>query len=349
MIKALAFTVSLILSLFLTFQVSKPYMVDVHQIPIVGDKFVHLLKAPVHYNTVFLGSSRIYRQVVPSVFNESLKEFDIHSFNFGIFAMRTPETIFWLQKLLEEYKTGKALSKIEWIFLELELNSVYEPIENAKTIRSRYWHNSSYTLSIIQYISGLDLNPVTKGVFTYSHILPCFYNLINLGELVPALPKLSIDSDPDSDVLGQNKDGYVPLDLETGPGYLQRHQDFLNNQEKYQSKVADLADFLQKDYFYRLPEAKIQLIKTVVEEIESLGIKVAFVLPPRVDPVLDQIQLQRSGYIPVLFNFNDPNKYPNLFAVDRHYDEFHLNHRGSVEFTRMLAQDFQDYLINSSS
>ena len=44
--------------------------------------------------------------------------------------------------------------------------------------------------------------------------------------------------------------------------------------------------------------------------------------------------------IPVLFDFNRPERYPELFSIDRRFDPKHLNRTGSREFSELLAEAF---------
>jgi hypothetical protein len=44
------------------------------------------------------------------------------------------------------------------------------------------------------------------------------------------------------------------------------------------------------------------------------------------------------------FTFNHPTQFPDLYRRDRYFDRGHLNRRGAGEFSRLLAERFDDWL-----
>jgi hypothetical protein len=46
---------------------------------------------------------------------------------------------------------------------------------------------------------------------------------------------------------------------------------------------------------------------------------------------------QRCGDRPPLFDYDDPAKYPELFAIENRTDVDHLNVPGAILFSKMLA------------
>ena len=61
-------------------------------------KRTYLKENSYKYNTVFLGSSKTYRQIIPKYFDEYLEEFDISSFNMGYAGTLNPECFFLTEK-----------------------------------------------------------------------------------------------------------------------------------------------------------------------------------------------------------------------------------------------------------
>jgi hypothetical protein len=81
-----------------------------------------------------------------------------------------------------------------------------------------------------------------------------------------------------------------------------------------------------------------------VEFLESHGIDPIYLIPPSHE--MDQIQsrLREEGFIPHLFEFNDPNEYPSLFEVDARYDHPHLTAEASALYSRYVADRFAEWL-----
>src|SRR4051812_12025023 len=69
------------------------------------------------FDTIFIGSSHVYRGIVPKTFDRVTEEAAVptHSFNFGLDGMQPPESLYFLDQVL---LTKPA--RLKWVFVELE-------------------------------------------------------------------------------------------------------------------------------------------------------------------------------------------------------------------------------------
>ena len=83
--------------------------------------FLEEKEKDISFNTFFFGSSRIYRQINPSVFDsicssqKSLLDKKIRSFNLGAPATFAPQTYYLYEKFLDSKLSGK----VKYCFLEI--------------------------------------------------------------------------------------------------------------------------------------------------------------------------------------------------------------------------------------
>src|SRR5207245_5026117 len=83
----------------------------------VSQKFRFFAAHKDEFDTLFIGSSRIYFQISPAIFDRATRESGLptHSFNFGIGGMYLPETGYLLEQMLKL----KPL-KLRWVFSEYD-------------------------------------------------------------------------------------------------------------------------------------------------------------------------------------------------------------------------------------
>lgn len=314
-------------------------------IPVVSAKLRHFARHKDHYNTLFIGSSRTYRHVMPDLFDRTMAKegYEINSFNLGIPALQLPEAHFYLNKIIEMEPTN-----LEWVFVEY-LDGFTVRTENLSTTREIYWHRPKFTLFVTQAILVSDYNPLLKSKAIYSHFIPTLYQITNVGKASIILQKfLLVDNrekliDPISPV-GPFEDGFLSLEEErkTQDYYQKRHQNFLDNIQSYKDQVNSLET--QTVPLETTKPHKAFVLDEMVESIEAIGATPLFLLAPSLDKQPDLIRAHSEGYVPTLFLFNDPTKFPNLYDASRRFDRDHLNDEGSREYTQLLAQQFVEYL-----
>ena len=112
-------------------------------VPQVREKLEWLAAAPEAYDTLFVGSSRVRRQLSPKVFDETMlaKGHPTSSFNFGIDAMTFPELSYVLKKSLRRIE-----SPLRYVIIDINpLRRRLMKRSNLHSLREIHWHDLEHT------------------------------------------------------------------------------------------------------------------------------------------------------------------------------------------------------------
>lgn len=315
-------------------------------IPFISSKYEYFIKHKDEYDTIFIGSSRICNQIVPDVFDRAMNDLgkSTNSFNFGIPAMRALPSYFLLKEILDTSPRN-----LKWVFIEIDLDSVYEPIKNARTTRAIYWHDFNNTLFALKYIFNSEPESLIKKILTsISHLIPYIYNQINVGKMFDEVIYQTSSHKQEKLVKSffLKNDGYYPLDLIQEDS---NRQNFLQNLDTYNLEKSKLANKNYEELAQtQLPsKSKLSLLSLIIKQVEAADAKPVFILPPRLETKQELQQAYRQGYIPLFLSFNDPIKFPKLYQVNLRHDKNHLNHEGSEQLTRLIAKTFVNELHNN--
>ena len=103
------------------------------------------------FDTLFIGSSRIYFQISPAIFDGVMRESGspMRSFNFGIGGMHLPESAYVLEQVLNTKPRN-----LRWVFIELGELQTKWPHEAAGSRRALYWHDWRRTSLILRKVLG---------------------------------------------------------------------------------------------------------------------------------------------------------------------------------------------------
>ena len=335
------FSSSFLIKKFLLF-----HQKDLSYIPLVSEKLEHFKANKDNYDVLFIGSSRVYRQVDPVLFDARLSQqgHNIQTFNFGFYGMKMPETYFWLEKIIDLQPKN-----LKWIVIEANLDNVYENLDNARNNRVMYWHTPKHTANTIKYIAGSDDSLPRKLVSVYSHIIPFFYNSINLGDFSKiflsstGLSQHQISEASYSNYLGESLSGYKALDDESGQGYKITNKKFRENFNAFQQQVVRFEKAIENDTV-ALDPSRRELIRQFTDLVESSGATPMFIIPPKLKTEAHVLRLYQDGHIDSLLAYNDPEKYADFYELEYRFDRAHLNKKGAEEFTRLIAEDFEQYI-----
>ncbi|NEP17098.1 MAG: hypothetical protein F6J97_09340 [Leptolyngbya sp. SIO4C1] len=287
------------------------------------------------YNTLFFGSSRVYNQVVPEVFDQTAQAagLAVNSFNFGIPALRAVPGYVLLRDVLRDPPAN-----LRWVLIETPLDKGYEPIENARTNPSIYWHTWQNTWFAIQYVLRSDLSLSEKVVIAGSHLVPLTYHYINVGRLFHQWLPITQFSEQEQRVSREvlANEGYFPLDSDEAP----KRKRFLEDLAGYRQSVQRLAVAQQQAPAESVSPNQAMLLTRLIEAVEAAGATPIFIIPPTLETQANQYAAYRQGIIPELFAFNDPQQYPSLYALAQRYDVEHVNPAGAEAFTELVARSF---------
>jgi hypothetical protein len=257
------------------------------------------------FDTLFIGSSRIYFQISPSIFDRVTRESGLptHSFNFGIGGMYLPETAYLLEQILNLKPRN-----LRWVFIEYdELQTRWSPA-NQTSRRALYWADWKRVSLLLRKLSDAGTGPLWRPDPTKlrdivlrrndeknTRSLLTFYaaqfqrNSTNVARAADILAFLSRrDRDRwDANYLGAASDGYVTRPNRMSP-----------------SQAA----------------APILLVTPSTTQIN--------------------LATESTGAPGVVMAFNNPRAYPSLYRSSVRRDGQHLTKSGAEEFTSILATNF---------
>ncbi len=309
-------------------------------VPLVKVKLEYLAKHHDDYDTLFLGSSRIYYQIIPALFDQLAAEQGLpaRSFNAAIAGMRPPEDAYYLDYILRHPPKN-----LRWVFIELAgLRTAMDP-DKIGTVRAVYWHD--WARLWILFKRGLAVHPEIKkrkwkkqieprlDEFSdfWAHLPIFLQNQTNLGRGTILTSRLIYAKlrppSPARSVLGEDHAGWIP----TGRGEAMAGDqlaafDKALGQRRMEKARRDPGDPVSQE-----------ALETMIAKIEKLGATPVLVVPPTTNKrnfVPSPEREQKS----IVLDFCDLEKYPELYEHRYRLDTDHLNSEGARVFTRIFVK-----------
>ena len=305
-------------------------------VPDIQEKISFFANHGEQFDTVFVGSSRIYHQIVPKLFDELMAKagFPTHSYNLGMSAMLTPEDTFVMEAAFAKRK-----NPLKFVLVETTrpIETDYSWAGMNHTLRVAYWHDFKRLKIMSRAIAAKraqqavqDPAALQKDFDTFLYHLRLFAsNTFNTGRGVDWLKserdliKMTFRRHPKSPGRSRKYDD--------GFGVLNPPIQIDDSQWAYLQtsiKRPTLHDYADKESQHEL-QAKKQLIA-------SLGGRMFAVMPPVAGGPTFAPDPKFGEPIPEL-DFSDPKKFPELFERKNRQDSGHLNFQGAEIFTRLLV------------
>ena len=320
-----------------------------HNVVFIGPKYDYYQAHKDEYNTLFFGSSRVYNHIAPDVFDQaanaqtggsqpdtSQAQLAINSYNFGIPAMRAIDSTVLVDEVLKNPPEN-----LKWVFFETTLDKGFEPIRNARTHRSMYWHTWENTGFAWRYILTSEEPWTSKLPLMTSHLLPALYRQLNVGRLFnQVLPSEFSERERAVAAAFTAEEGYFPLTDESDSG----RQEFLqpSAQANYLEQVEALkqSNATAPEVEPPLAKNKQMLLERVVRAVRAAGAEPIFIEPPALSTDRDFAAAQQQGVIEHLLSYRDPEQFPQLYSLDNRWDSSHLTEAAAREFSHLLGEDF---------
>jgi hypothetical protein len=299
-----------------------------------GGRIEWVREHPADYDTLFIGSSRTGRQVMPSLFDAAMTEAGrpTRSFNLGMPGMRPPEDAYVIEHVL----AGRR-APLRYLIVECNPVRIGLPPQDRETARAVYWHDARRMRTLWgRAFSPSSLAPdaplseeVTRqhALELADHARHWLWNATRLGRGAELLQQaLSMRHPPRrSHWLGPARDGFHPRP----PG-----EPFAG--EELAAYRAELAEALATPPARRYgdPESQAELLRKRALAARH-GARLVLVAPPYVSAPF--APLPEHG-IPFL-DFSDPRRFPELFEPARRNDAGHLNPAGAELYSRLLARE----------
>lgn len=296
-------------------------------IPQFTEKFAHFAAHKDEYDTLFIGSSRTFRQILPSIFDPLMAAGGqpTHSFNFGMDGMFSPEDAYVAEKIF-----ALRPQKLRRVFIEVSGFNTDFAAQPAETRRALHWHDFHRTAllcrDIIPSAKWVKIRNPARWARAWSHVRLFSIRALHLGEGTRLLnPWRGIPPREPQWVMGTACDGAVPYAAETEYAG--------ENREGFDRDMEVLRAGQAK--FSKLSPAPLQSIREIIGRVRALGAEPVLFIAP--------VALTRIGTpagqvaVPIL-DFTDPHRWPALFDPANRYDRGHLNSPGARLFSRLFAE-----------
>jgi hypothetical protein len=297
----------------------------------VAEKLEFFAKHKDEFDTLFLGSSRIYYGIAPEIFDKTTAESGVRTrtFNLGVNGMFPPETFYVLEQALKTKPRN-----LKWVVIEIEEIQNKWKEQEIGAQRILYWHDWPRTALTLKKT----LDP--RGDATWDRKIARLWlarrqlatnltlfakQFVNIGRGAALASSWGEDhAYQEQSELGPKRDGYRP-----GGGAMS----------------AERATKFQKMLAQEISEARPKIIAPATEQalrdsavrIRELRANPIFVITPII--LQSPVSFRESPPGPLLA-FNDSREYPALFDPKVRIDDAHLTPEGAEEFTRLLAREF---------
>ena len=308
----------------------------------VSDKLRFFAAHQDEFDTLFIGSSRTYHQVSPSIFDQVMREngTPTRSFNFGIDGMRFPESIYLLERILDNNPPN-----LKWVVIELDELHVNWVSQGEGSRRALYWHDWKRTSLVLRRLLGAGTRAVwlprakdvLEAIFRRKmrqivvfHLSQFQKDFTNLGRARDARDYFMHRGEAISlRWLGRDADGYRPMKTKMPP-----------------DKVCDfeetLAHALKKIGPQPVSVYTDKAARQCAERIRKIGAIPVFLVQPT--PKVQSEMTFRSNSPGMVMSFNNALIYPSLYQPDLQLNISHLNKTGAEELTQLMALKFAELL-----
>jgi hypothetical protein len=305
-------------------------------------KFEYFAARKDGFDLLFFGSSRTYRGFDPALFDAELarRGISMRSFNFGLPGSRAVE----VQHLLGRVVALKPRN-VRFCLVDPEGLSALPDHRNFRARAVIDWHDLEMTGLVTRYVLETEPDQRRRAELVWAHWTSCALNLTNVGRglgwvdgwLGRRPPREFV-----AETVGERGDGYTPLG-EEGAELGRRGKRFKN--KRVDDYLARLEEYRELRVSRWPPsEAAIDLYRRIERHVRDLGATTIFVTQPALYLQEDLIKAHARGDVAHLVRYDDPQRFPELYAPENRYDDTHLNEQGARLFTEHLARDVAELI-----
>lgn len=291
------------------------------------------------FDVVFIGSSRIFRGVDPRIVDAELAAAGVplRSFNLAVGGMGAFETDHLLHRIAELKP-----ARLRWVMFEgLQFDPTFIRTENTYSARSVFWHTPAETKNALHATGQLEAPWFEKLGLYVTHVQLMLWKYANYGSgqsFVAAITGVSRDPFGRALTTEQLADGrgYQSLEILSDKDDAKLRAEMLANRQRFEQKIAELTtERLRRP---DLADSNITALRAQYRAAESIGARLVYLLLPAVPAPPEILALHERGDIPLLFDFYQPDAYPEMFDVNQYYDAGHFNREGATQFSQLLGR-----------
>ena len=309
----------------------------------VSQKFRFFAAHKDEFDTIFIGSSRIYFQISPAIFDRVSRENGLptHSFNFGIGGMYLPESAYLLEQILNLKPRN-----LRWVFIEYDELQTKWSSENQTSRRALYWADWKRVSLLLRKLTDAGTDPLwlpnpsklrdivlrqkdeknTRSLLTF-YAGQFEKNYTNVARAADVL-EYFLGRDPKqrrARYLGAASDGYVTRPNRMSPNQVAAYE-------------RGLADAMAKTDTHPLSPYAVEAYRQCAQDVRKIGATPIFLITPSTTQI--NVATESTGLTDVVMAFNNPRTYPSLYRSSVRRDDQHLTKSGAEEFTRIVAANF---------
>lgn len=307
------------------------------EIPSLRDKWAHYVEHRNDYNALLIGTSRTYRGLMPTIFDQLTAQAGVptKTFNFGIDGMFPPEDAFVSDKILQSPPKN-----LRWVFIELGLFIDDFEGRDPDSVRVVYWHDLKRTLLTSRsrlwpkkksekwktwFQSKQGKATAASDVITHWRLF--FVKTLNLGRGSELLIDRFMDRRGKGEGVGPARDGFHAMK----PG-----------QEMTGAALAayekELHQLMQKPAEIRpLPFYGEESLAGVVARVREIGAEPIVFIAPTTG---SRREYPSEGLALPMIDLRVPQEVPELFDPAMRADPAHVNAKGAEAMTRRFAEKF---------
>jgi hypothetical protein len=341
---------------------------------VIGGKLEYWRAHAAEYDTVFLGTSHVFRACLPSEFDAATAGFGkpTRSFNFGVQGVHLLEQRYLLGEILDaQPHLARVFFEYQWLTPELDPQNAFDP-------RTVYWHDRESTMLAIaralhwQHELGDGLAFVEAENERHS-IFTALERPFSSGERIALqhgqhylteLFSIGRGKDVLRGILGREsgqtaryraQQGYVSLEEDdrvlaaqgdVHNSYRARRERFLAEPAAYHAAVDRLdaeeqsfgdAEWVNAD-LTRVDD--FELIAEIARATAARGVEFVLVILPSqsANRPFEERLVEELGAL--VLRYNLPERYPDLYDPRQRWDSGHLSESGARFFSRLLARDY---------
>jgi hypothetical protein len=287
------------------------------------------------FDTVFIGSSRVYRHIIPAVFDERMRRFGVEtkSFNYGFDGMRPPESLYYATRLLSEQR-----QPLKWVFVELCPIFTGLNQRNAVGARTLEWHDASNTLLVLRENSHTPQLWPDRLLLDGLHLESFFLRETDVGGGRDLLLAFSLD---------RSKLEKVPAEWREQAGFCADQRQPAAGQKL--ARVEAALENAAAAHFRPRPAAQNLCgpLRELTERILRSGARPIFVVMPTIYPQENLGGLRSEGVDADVISLADGARFPELYLPEFRADADHLIGQGPKLLTADLAREFARVLGKS--
>lgn len=300
------------------------------------------------YDCVYVGSSHVFRSLVPGVIDPLLGTpgRPFRSFNLGFEGMEAVEIDAMVGRVL-----ARRPSRLRWLVLEATRYPEDWGMRGLLSDRSLWCRDAATTCYLLRRVALSERPLGEKLDLARAHVLAWLFAATGTGQGPLALFRaLGADPAAEAEELASllANGGYQK---ETDPFY-RRHRGLAAARQSggdaalwanYAADVAALADpavLGEPD-----PRADLDRLRGLLASIEEAGVEPVLLVPATLQPRPTFRVAAARGELPPPLDFQDLARFPELFERRHRADPDHLNDLGAAAFSRRFAAEFGPRLL----